>query len=297
MHEVMYKWKLSKLPPLSKHAKYYTKSISRINKIYENMKQKGACNNLQLYDDKNKYKEIICKSEIEKYTSAGKQDISKICLINFKFILGHSKGKSERLIAYLETAKYVNKLLGYNFIIGYDLYAPEHVYSNKQITEYEKNIIKINRDYKEFNFFAHSGETHDDALGRRNIEFSIKNGAKRIGHGFQILEGKININAPIFVEVCPYSNYILKYYDISKHPARNHIYNDNIIISISNDDPGIYGYDNLTYDYYLIYKGWNLTDKDLYKLINNGVLSAKYGGGISDNMYKLLLKLFKQWVK
>lgn len=286
IHEVIYKWKLNKIPKSSKHYKYYSTGIDKIYKIYENMRINGKCDNLQLYDNDYKYQEIVCELEIEK------SDIPIILLMNFKFILGHSKGKSDRLLEYLDTARYVNKLLGYNFIMGYDLYAPEHIYSNKQIAIYENNIIKINNKYSEFNYFAHSGETHDDKLGKKNIEFSIKNGVRRIGHGFQVLEDKIKLpEHPVFIEVCPYSNYILGYYDINKHPARNHIYNNKIIISISNDDPGTFGYDNLSYDYYLIFKEWKLNNKDLYKLILNGLLAAKYGGGISDRMYKLLVKL------
>ena len=287
MLKVLYKWKLNMLvgESVKTYIQYYKKTLNRINEVLVAIKDK-SCTNRYL----NKYEYICNKNEL----MSASPHIQSVLLMNFKFILGQ-KGKIDRLSEYIKTANDVNKFLGYNFIFGYDMYAPEDLFDIKYVKSIDKKVDDLVKQNKKYSYFQHAGETHNDELGKYNIQSAIDKGCKRIGHGFQILEEKISFNQHVFVEVCPYSNHILGYYDIDKHPAKKHIYSKNVIVSISSDDMGAFGYDYLSVDYYIIYKKWKLNVADLYKLILNGILSAKRGGGIDEEVYQIYLEITNKW--
>jgi adenosine deaminase CECR1 len=46
---------------------------------------------------------------------------------------------------------------------------------------------------------------------------------------------------------------------------------NNVNISINSDDPGVFGYDGLSYDFWMAFINWDLTVKDLKKLIFNSI--------------------------
>jgi hypothetical protein len=279
---VLYKWKLNKISnyDLPIHKKYYIKAIDKLNNIYENISQQ-KCDDLEF----NLYEDVIDEPELMNSSSK----IQMVLLMNFKYIVAQSFSKSERLMLYIKTCLMINKLLGYKFVIGYDLYGPERWYKDKV---YKKNVIDINKNF-DLNYFAHAGEILDDNIGKYNIEFSLANNVKRIGHGFYLL--KHPIDEKVYIEVCPYSNHILGYYNIADHPAKLQLNNPNVVISISSDDPSAFGYEYLTYDYYLICKYWKLSIADLHNLILNGIYSARHGRGISSYLCKIYVKLFQKW--
>lgn len=94
------------------------------------------------------------------------------------------------------------------------------------------------------------------------------------------------------IEVSPISNQILGYVsDLRNHPARVLLAN-NVNISINSDDPGVFGYDGLSYDFWMAYLNWDLTVKDLKKLIFN---SIEFSSLNSSEKQKAKLHLQKEW--
>ena len=94
------------------------------------------------------------------------------------------------------------------------------------------------------------------------------------------------------IEVSPISNQILGYVsDLRNHPARVLLAN-NVNISINSDDPGVFGYDGLSYDFWMAFMNWDLTVKDLKKLIFN---SIDYSSLNSSEKQKAKIHLEKEW--
>jgi adenosine deaminase CECR1 len=75
----------------------------------------------------------------------------------------------------------------------------------------------------------------------------------------------------IVVEICPISNHILCYVkDIRHHPGKFYL-NNNIKVSISSDDPGFFGYDGVSPDFFWITLMWDLNLQQLKKLVINSI--------------------------
>jgi len=78
------------------------------------------------------------------------------------------------------------------------------------------------------------------------------------------------------VEVCPVSNVILGYVgDLRNHTAVQLIQNG-VPISISSDDPGLFGYDGVTLDYVYATLAWQLTIRDLKMLCLNNIKYSSF---------------------
>jgi adenosine deaminase CECR1 len=58
--------------------------------------------------------------------------------------------------------------------------------------------------------------------------------------------------------------------DLRNHPAINY-YRSGIPIVLGSDDPGAFGFNELTVDYYLAYMGWGLDLYDLKVIANNSL--------------------------
>ena len=79
--------------------------------------------------------------------------------------------------------------------------------------------------------------------------------------------------------------------DIRNHPAINY-YKSAIPIVLAGDDPGSFGYNELTIDYYLAFMGWGLSLYDLREIANNSMRFSS----ISDNLKSDgLLKFENEW--
>lgn len=82
---------------------------------------------------------------------------------------------------------------------------------------------------------------------------------KRIGHGLNLNFHSYLLDVvkqkKICIEISPLSNQILQYVnDIRLHPAKTFL-NYGIPITISSDDPGFFGYNGVSYDYYALCVG------------------------------------------
>ena len=64
---------------------------------------------------------------------------------------------------------------------------------------------------------------------------------------------------------------------------------------ILRDDNGIFGYDDQSKDWYLIYKYWNLNSRDIKKLVINGLDTALNYGGMSEEYYNICKNIIKKY--
>jgi len=82
----------------------------------------------------------------------------------------------------------------------------------------------------------------------------------RIGHGYEFR------NHPFLIEVVKSKNIAIEMLRISPN-IQNHmaveLLNNNVQITISPDDPGLYGYSGVSYDYYEAFISWRLSLKGL----------------------------------
>ena len=165
-----------------------------------------------------------------------------------------------------------------DLLVGYDLVAEEdaghttlyHLESFLELQELNKKV-KFPLD-----LYLHDGESN--WVDNQNLYDAVMLGSKRIGHGFNLfrypqLMDIVN-KKNICIEVNPLSNQILGYIrDLRLHPAYTYI-SEGIDISISSDDPLIFDYEGLTYDYWHVYMAWQLDLKDLKQLSKNGIEHA-----------------------
>jgi len=122
--------------------------------------------------------------------------------------------------------------------------------------------------------FFHDGES--DSRNNTNLVDAILLGSHRIGHGFNAFwspkvrhELKRRGNMPL--EVCPISNQILRYVDnLQTHPAGAYIA-EGLPLVLSNDDPGVFGYEGLTYDFWVAAMAWQLDLRALKVLSRNSL--------------------------
>ena len=78
----------------------------------------------------------------------------------------------------------------------------------------------------------------------------------------------------ICVECCPLSNMVLGYVkDLRQHPMA-YLIRRGVQVSISSDDPGLFGYEGVTLDYLYAMGAWQLDLRDLKQLSLNGIKYA-----------------------
>jgi adenosine deaminase CECR1 len=67
----------------------------------------------------------------------------------------------------------------------------------------------------------------------------------------------------ICIECCPLSNFVLGYTkDLRQHPV-SYLLRRGVPVSISSDDPGLFGYEGVTLDYAYAAGAWQLNLRDL----------------------------------
>ncbi|WP_077418638.1 adenosine kinase [Chryseobacterium sp. JV274] len=213
----------------------------------------------------------------------------KLIYSSFKFLDNESIGKQ------LETAFEMKKEFP-DMISGFDLVADEAAGHN--ISFFEKNWAKLNELNKKYGveipLFLHAGESNS-ALNKNVLDVALLNN-KRIGHGLNLIYFPKTMEQirkqNKLVEVSPISNQVLGYVsDMRNHPARV-LLSNGIQCSISSDDPSVYGYAGLSYDFWVALVYWELDVKALKKLVFN---SINYSSLNENEKKKSLTYLNQQW--
>eukprot|EP00727_Mastigamoeba_balamuthi_P010691 m51a1_g6244 adenosine deaminase, putative (531) ;mRNA; f:23539-25953 len=170
-------------------------------------------------------------------------------------------------------------LAGYDLVGEEDTGSPSHRFLRdvaEALVEHDGTLYPT--------FFFHDGESSlppdysadvdDDAapadVGFNNnmVDALLLNGISvggssvtpgRVGHGLAMAKtpGLIE-RAGIAVELCPVSNQLLGYTrDLREHPGRAYL-DAGVAVSLSPDDPAIYGYQGVTHDFWEATVAWNL---------------------------------------
>jgi adenosine deaminase CECR1 len=201
------------------------------------------------------------------------------------------------VMKYIETAFAIKKKYP-NLLVGFDLVGEEDAGHS---TEYFLNeFLKKDSLEKVYNsslpFYFHDGES--TLPSDLNLYDAIALKTKRIGHGinlfrFPILE-QIAKRDNICLEVSPLSNQILGYVqNLRMHPASGYI-NKGIPVAISSDDPQIFNYKGLSYDFWTAYMAWELDLKQVKRLALNSLMYS----ALDKNEYDIALHYFlSEWDK
>lgn len=162
-----------------------------------------------------------------------------------------------------------------DLIKGYDLVAEE---DNGNPTRFHlDNFLRLDSLEGEYGIemplYLHDGES--DWVSIDNLYDAILLNTRRIGHGFNLFRFPSMIEEAkkrnICLEVNPLSNQILGYVrDLRMHPASIYL-SQGVPISISSDDPLIFDYAGLSYDFWSIYLAWELDLRQIKQLCRNSL--------------------------
>jgi len=216
-----------------------------------------------------------------------KSDYSKVNpkFIDFVFIIQSIRAFSnEKIKQELDTAIEAHKQFP-DMIKGFDLVSEEDIgntllyYSQVLLTGLNYSLSTNNS----FGFYFpyqiydwdYPPEENNHASVAENIYDAIVFKSRRIGHGIGLIKHpKLYshfIQNKIAIELCPASNQILGFIpDVRNHPGLNYL-KSGVPIVIGGDDPGSFGYNELTVDYYLVFMSWGLSLFDLREIANNSI--------------------------
>ncbi len=213
-----------------------------------------------------------------------------------KLIFSGWRGNTpEGVMKYINTAFSIKKKYP-DLLAGFDLVGEEDAGHSTDF--FLKEFLAKDSLEKVYNlslpFYFHDGES--TLPGDINLYDAILLKTKRIGHGinlfrFPVLE-QIVKKESICMEVSPLSNQILGYVqNLRMHPASGYI-NKGIPVAISSDDPQIFNYKGLTYDFWTAYMAWEL---DLRQVKTLALNSLKYSA-LNKSEYEAALKYFlNEW--
>ena len=165
-----------------------------------------------------------------------------------------------------------------DWLQGYDLVAEE---DNGEATLFHaKTFLRLDSLEKErkveLPLYLHDGES--DWASVDNLYDAILLGTRRIGHGFNLFRFPNLIEHVkrnnICIEVNPLSNQILGYVrDLRIHPASTYL-RRGVACTISSDDPLIFDYKGLSYDFWSVYMAWELDLAAIKQLCRNSLEHA-----------------------
>ncbi|WP_223605592.1 adenosine kinase [Chryseobacterium sp. OSA05B] len=213
----------------------------------------------------------------------------KLIYSSFKFLDQKSIEKQ------LETAFELKKEFP-DFISGFDLVADEA--AGNSIYSFRENWVKLDELSKKYGvkmpLFLHAGESNS-VFNKNILDISVLNNP-RIGHGLNLIyfpkTMELIKKQNKLVEVSPISNQVLGYVsDMRNHPALV-LLSNGIQCSINSDDPSVYGYEGLGYDFWVAFVYWELDVKALKKLVFN---SINYSSLNESEKKKALTHLNQQW--
>ncbi|MEM1325753.1 MAG: hypothetical protein AAGI23_07365 [Bacteroidota bacterium] len=219
---------------------------------------------------------------------------------NFQFRIIHSglRFKNRTLIEAEMEQAFAFKKRYPRWIRGFDLVAEED--AGNPTLYHVPMFLKLDSLEKAKNvqlpLYLHDGESN--WMSTANLYDAVLLDTKRIGHGFNLFRFPHLIDEvkkkDICLEINPLSNQILDYVrDLRNHPASTYL-RRGIACSISSDDPLIFGYNGLSYDYWSIYMAWELDLAALKQLSKNGL---KYAAMEEVEKEKALREWERRWEK
>eukprot|EP00405_Crypthecodinium_cohnii_P017636 CAMPEP_0206448034 /NCGR_PEP_ID=MMETSP0324_2-20121206/17194_1 /ASSEMBLY_ACC=CAM_ASM_000836 /TAXON_ID=2866 /ORGANISM="Crypthecodinium cohnii, Strain Seligo" /LENGTH=493 /DNA_ID=CAMNT_0053917025 /DNA_START=125 /DNA_END=1606 /DNA_ORIENTATION=+ len=187
-----------------------------------------------------------------------------------------------------------------NYISGFDMAGPEDLL--KPIRAFAAVLAEEQHIASEqgidFPFMIHAGETNKPEASQ--VYDAVALGCERIGHGFAIARhpalAEEVLARGISLECCPISNQVLGYFqNLATHDAIG-LFRAGVPISISPDDPGMWHYSDVSYDFTAIAKAWHLSLVELKALVWNSILCSTLRGSEEDEALAVLEKDWNSWI-
>lgn len=232
---------------------------------------------------------LIVKEIIEDVKRIHPEFDAKIIFSDFR---GSSKERvmNDLLTAYSLRKEYPDLVIGFDQVAEEDRWNKTSYYLEQFFTI--DSIAK--KEGYDLPYYFHDGES--TLPSNNNLIDAVMLNTKRIGHGinlfrFPLLELAVK-EKQIALEVCPLSNQILGYVsDLRMHPASGYI-KRNIPITLSTDDPQIFNYNGLTYDFWTAFMAWELDLRTIKKIALNSIVYS----GMNKKEKKKALEFFnKKW--
>ncbi|KAH0949286.1 hypothetical protein HN011_003508 [Eciton burchellii] len=195
---------------------------------------------------------------------------------------------------YLETMTQLKRIYP-EFVIGFDLVGQED--KGKPLIEF---VDKLNAVDPNIQFFFHAGETNwNGETTDLNLLDAFLLKTKRIGHGYALTKHPLLWDfvkqQKIAVEICPISNQVLGLVtDMRNHPASS-LFASGSPVVVSNDDPGIWGAQGLTYDFYEAFMALMSANSDLRSLKQLAKNSLIYSGMSDQERHNALIRWEIKW--
>ncbi|KAL4505323.1 hypothetical protein ABPG72_002385 [Tetrahymena utriculariae] len=187
-------------------------------------------------------------------------------------------------------------------ICAFDMVQEEDAF--KTMIELAPALIKMKEMQAEIGvelpFVFHGGESLH-TLKNTNLFDVLLLGTKRIGHGINLSQHSYLLekikNDEVCLEICPVSNQILKYIDdIRLHPIKTFL-NYGVKVSINPDDPGFFGYNGVSMDFFFVSFGTQLDYKDLKLCAYNSIQYSFLSDDQKKAAWEELEKRFQVWCK
>ena len=97
------------------------------------------------------------------------------------------------------------------------------------------------------------------------------------------------------LEICPFSNQELFYFPIHKNPFLKLIREKKIPLTINSDDPGFFGYEGVTMDWFYIIMETDVKPTELYLLLKNSVV---YAASLTEEEKSMIIEeIQKEFIK
>ena len=186
------------------------------------------------------------------------------------------------------------------WVRGYDLVAEED--AGHSTLFHAQNFLKLDSLERvsgtSLPLYLHDGESNWASVD--NLYDAVLLGTRRIGHGFNLFRFPKLLDLVqernICMEINPLSNQILGYVrDLRNHPASTYL-RRGIDCTISSDDPLIFDYHGLSYDYWSIFLAWELDLKALKKLSKNSILHSAMTEAEKSKALLIWQKRWDQWI-
>jgi len=171
---------------------------------------------------------------------------------------------------------YKHRLLYPEMLKGFDLVAEEDAGHSTLFHAYE--FLRLDSLEKSHGvtlpLYLHDGESNWASVS--NLYDAVLLDTKRIGHGYNLFRFPSLVDRvrqkDICMEVNPLSNQILGYIrDLRNHPASTYL-RRGINCTINSDDPLIFDYHGLSYDFWSVFLAWELDLAALKKLTQNSIV-------------------------
>ncbi|CAH2093628.1 unnamed protein product [Euphydryas editha] len=215
--------------------------------------------------------------------------------MGIKLIVTMHRAKNvSKMLEVIEVARQVNEEFP-DLFAGFDLVGQEDL--GKPLLDFLPALAEIK---DEMNFYFHGGETNWFGTATdENLLDAILLGSKRIGHGYALIKHPSLLavvkSRDIAIEVNVISNIVLSLVcDVRNHPLASYLALGMPVV-LSSDDPGAWGADPLSHDFYITFVGIASKRADLRMLKQLVINSIKYSALNDNTKAKYVREVFKKW--